>query len=151
LCSAIDALCGNDFAFYRRRATGSWLFRGGVLVRGGIMDAPSRSQEEIDRRAELAAAFLEKLPVRRECVFLTVVPWAATPRAETAAIAAAVGAQFVSPQTSGLQTLDGSHLDRPSAERWSAEFLHSAGDPIRRCVETAARASGAADRSASQP
>jgi hypothetical protein len=142
LCSAVAALCGDDFAFYRRRSTGSWIFQGGdVLVRGGIMDASANlDQKDIERRAALADAFFAELNVPRECVFFTVVPWAATPRAESAALAAAVGVQLFAPRTSGLQTLDGSHLDGPSAERWSAEFFEVAGDSIRRCVDGAARA-----------
>ena len=152
LCSAIDALCGDDFAFYRHRATGSWTFRGGdILVRGGIMDVPARDRGEVERRARLAEAFVAKLRVPRECVFFTVVPWAATPREENAVIAAAVGVPFLAPQSTGLQTLDGSHLDRPSAERWSTEFFAVAGDAIRRCVDADAHPADRAEPSSSQP
>jgi hypothetical protein len=34
----------------------------------------------------------------------------------------------------GLQTADGSHLDKPSAERFSRAFLQTASSKIRSCL-----------------
>ena len=43
------------------------------------------------------------------------------------AIAGALGMELIAPELDGLQTYDGSHLDRPSAERWSEAFFEAAG------------------------
>src|SRR5262249_8977289 len=86
-------------------------------------------------------AFLSHLPVSRDCVIMTVVPTvrtdasANTSSAETAAaVAQALGLPFVSPVVEGLNTFDGSHLDPPSAERWSKALLDAAAPRIRNCL-----------------
>ena len=44
--------------------------------------------------------------------------------------------KLVTPERSeGLQTIDGYHLDGPSAERWSQAFFKAAGPEIRSCLE----------------
>jgi hypothetical protein len=40
-----------------------------------------------------------------------------------------------------LQTIDGSHLDGPSAERWSRAFFQAAGPEIQSCIEKHGEAS----------
>jgi hypothetical protein len=51
------------------------------------------------------------------------------------AIAAGVGLPLIAPDLDGLNTSDGYHLDRPSAERWSKAFLEAEGPEIRSCLE----------------
>jgi hypothetical protein len=73
--------------------------------------------------------------VERRCVVLTLVPYGDTRRAEAEAIANALGIALVEPRLTGLRTVDGSHLDEPSAERWSTAFFEVAGPRIRACVK----------------
>ena len=137
LCGVVDALCGHDLSFFRKRDDGSWTFVGNdpSMEAGGIADAPATSPELLRKRIALAEAWLQTLPVQRRCVFFTAIPWAQTPQAEAAAIAEAVGVKLVVPRTQDLRTFDGSHLDGPSAERWSADFFAAAGSDLRACVE----------------
>jgi hypothetical protein len=51
------------------------------------------------------------------------------------AIANALGLSLIAPELPGLNTFDGSHLDRPSAERWSQAFLKEASPRIRDCLD----------------
>ena len=135
LCGAFSFLCGHEFAFYRTRGNGTWTFVGpDSLVHGSVADYPIKDEHEVRRHAENAQEFIAKLHVRKACVILTVVPWTATPRDEAQAIAEHLGVSFVAPASADLHTFDGSHLDHPSAERWSRKFFAAAGDQIRGCV-----------------
>ncbi|HKW11721.1 MAG TPA: hypothetical protein VJO33_15145, partial [Gemmatimonadaceae bacterium] len=82
--------------------------------------------------------FLSRIPVSQDCILLTVVPTtpalSSTDLGTAKAIANALGMRFVSPRLSGLVTYDRSHLERPSAERWSAAFLQEAEPYIQKCL-----------------
>jgi hypothetical protein len=135
VCSALPALCGSNTAVYRSAADGSWHLRGG----GGstplsVTDGKPGNFDRWPEYTRIAEAFVSKLPVARECVVFTIVPSVDTRRAEAESIAAALRLELIAPQVDGLRTFDGSHLDSPSAERWSAAFLDAAGDRIRRCL-----------------
>lgn len=135
VCRALPALCGNKLAFFRRRDNGVWHLKGSAPFESSMVgDGPPT---DIDRWAQftsIAKRFVERLPVDPECVILTIVPYDGTKRAEAREIAKALGLNLVEPDVSGLTTFDGSHLDSPSAERWSTAFFALAGDQIRRCV-----------------
>jgi hypothetical protein len=68
-------------------------------------------------------------------VILINVPHPATKTGNAEAIAAGVGLPLIAPNLDGLNTSDGYHLDRPSAERWSKAFLEAEGPEIRSCLE----------------
>ncbi len=87
--------------------------------------------------------FFPSFPIDRRCVLLTMVP--ADPATGAAysinsgtakAIASALGLSLVAPELAGLTTFDGSHLDRPSAERWSQAFFEQASPKIRDCLDS---------------
>ena len=70
----------------------------------------------------------------RECILFTLVPTGKTNFEIAEAVAAGLGKTLISPNPVGLLTFDGSHLDRPSAERWSEAFFQLAGPKIRNCL-----------------
>jgi hypothetical protein len=135
LCSTLPALCGNELAVYRTVGNGVW-FTSGVKPdeRVAVADGPPADAERWPEFVELANRFLGHLPVDRQCVVLTIVPYARTKRAEAQAIAKALGVPFIAPSVDGLTTFDGSHLDSRSASRWAAAFLDAAGPVIERCA-----------------
>jgi len=92
-------------------------------------------QAAAQNETEAAREFLSGLPVERDCVILTMIPYAGTKLGTANAIANALGMDLVIPQLDGLQTFDGSHLDQTSAERWSEAFLTAAGPRIRKCLD----------------
>ncbi|HEU5296761.1 MAG TPA: hypothetical protein VFU71_18410 [Burkholderiaceae bacterium] len=135
VCGALPALCGNAIGVYRTRTDGSWRRLGSAPFAGqSTSDGKPSNVERWDRYAALAEAFVERLPVDRGCVILTLVPTVQTKRDEALAIAAKLGLPLVSPQLDGLRTFDGSHLDEASATRWSNAFLQAAGPQLRHCV-----------------
>src|SRR5262249_10310295 len=134
--------CGNNFAIFRSRETGAYIYasrwRHGSPYRDS--SAPVSYDAVVDRgilkrNSAAAAEFLPRLPVRRECVILTMVPTVGTKIGNATALAMALGVDLVTPVVTGeLRTLDGSHLDPPSAERWSQAFFQAANPRIRSCL-----------------
>jgi hypothetical protein len=52
------------------------------------------------------------------------------------AIASGLGKTLIVPEhLNGLQTIEGVHLDHPSAERWSEGFFETASPEIQKCLE----------------
>ena len=148
-CTAIPAICGNHFAYFRLRDTGAWQYKGWDKIwtsrPKSVVYSPIDDHGPTRQQLAVGEKFLSQLPVDPRCVLLTLVPSAmpgATTKAEAAGIAAALGLDLVAPQLEGLQTFDGSHLDRPSAERWAGAFFEMAGSRIRACGAQATTVSG---------
>jgi hypothetical protein len=110
----------------------------GKVDNAPVADGPIVEPERWGFYAARAEQFVSSLPVPRTCVVLTVVPYPATKSAEAKAIADALGLELTIPKLDDLRTFDGSHLDRPSAERWSKAFFDLAGPRIQQCLTTAA-------------
>jgi hypothetical protein len=139
LCGSLPFMCGDSFAYLRRASDGHWRLDGRSQGDSRLIPGPTSEGPEGDRNrwpafVNLATQFVSELPVNRRCVFLTLVPYQGTRRAEAAAIAAALGLDLIQPPVTDLQTFDGSHLDEPSAERWSAAFFETAGAGIHQCT-----------------
>ena len=139
ICTSLPSVCGHEIAFFRSRATGAWQLRGtedfkAAAIAEATPDAEDRAHWE--RYAATGEQFVAHLRVDRRCVVLTLSPWGATKLAEARAIADALKLELIAPDVPGLRTLDGDHLDRVSAEKWSAAFFEAAGPRIRKCLLT---------------
>jgi hypothetical protein len=134
LCSQIRGICGNTQAFYRSTVTGAYTRSGGWINQSAISYSSSVDQNKVAEYRQRGAAFFASLPVNRQCVLLTLVPSTTTDVGTAKAVAGAFGLTLIAPQISGLTTFDGSHLDRPSADRWSRAFLDEAGPRIQQCL-----------------
>lgn len=136
ICGVLSAICGSHAAFFRRRDTGAWQLSGSDKFEPkAVADGSPSDQDRWAHYSTLGREFISNLPVDRRCVLLTIAPSAETRKAEAKAIAAALGFDLVESDIDGLQTFDGSHLDRPSAERWSKAFFQAAGPQIRSCLQ----------------
>lgn len=146
VCGTLRVLCGRAPALFRSRETGSYYLDlsgpGARAFRSSpVVYDHDVNQERIAQYTISARTFLSGLAIGRDCIILTRVP---TVRAnafvyassiETAgAVANALGLTLVAPELDGLNTFDGSHLDPPSAERWSKAFYEAAGPQIRKCL-----------------
>lgn len=152
LCGALPLLCGNEISFYRQRDTGAWRYDGsnGIVAQTVKDDSPDytggdpRLIAEVSANARSFEAFLDGLGVPRDCVVLTYVPSTENNRRLANAIAAAVGLDLIAPDGKGLHTIDGSHLDRESAQVFTTDFLALAGPRLAQCLDgTASQGPGA--------
>jgi hypothetical protein len=138
-CGEIPAVCADRYAIFRSRDTGAWKVSGADrFTSGPVSEIEVVNQDAVAGYAASGREFLSRLPAKRECVILTLVPTGAqssgTKAATAAAIAAALDMNLVAPVLDGLQTFDGIHLDPPSAERWSAAFFQMAAPQILKCL-----------------
>lgn len=118
-------VCGGVATMYRSRTDGRWIFRNSER----FADTLHRPLANADDRtlavtyAVNAERFLRLFPIERRCIVLTLVPDGIHSELIARDIASRVGATFIAPPLERLRSPDGSHLDRESAERWSAAFL----------------------------
>lgn len=135
VCGQEPRACGRAMAFYRQRETGAWRISGNAVGEPAPVDRERPLDEaRVAQMRARATEFVASLNARPGCVIFTYVPPRESDRATVSALAATVGAPFVSPQVEGLRTFDGSHLDRPSAERFTRAFLQEAGPLLSRCL-----------------
>jgi hypothetical protein len=143
ICSRIPGICGSKESFYRSIATGTY-----TRVGGGTRTTPVTYDANVDEKmladyTRRGNEFFSSLPTNRRCVLLTMVPANPLPGSDKTtssgtakAIANALGLSLIAPELPALTTFDGSHLDRPSAERWSQAFLEEASPRIRDCLDS---------------
>ncbi len=134
VCGKVAGFCGNSLAVFRARHTGVWQLSGTISADKAASVDPKLDAEMVAREIVSGRKFLDSLGVDPSCVIFTLVPTVDTPSATSAAIAAGLHVDFIAPEFKDLMTYDGSHLDRGSAERWSAAFFDAAGAKIRDCV-----------------
>jgi hypothetical protein len=134
VCKTIPRLCGSKGVTFRSRKTGAYDIQGQPLAIAPVAFDNSVSQDVVDRDTAAAIDFLKQF-THGKCVILTLVPRAETKIGNANAIAAALGMKLVTPEIEGLQTVDGQHLDRPSAQRWSQAFFQAAGPEIQSCLD----------------
>jgi hypothetical protein len=137
ICMKVPRICGNGLAVFRSRQTGMWYLETSRF-KGRERQASYDQQineREINDAIAIGRSFLSELPVKAECVILTVVPTVGTKLGVANAIASGLGKMLVVPQRlDGLQTFDGTHIDQASAERWSEAFFKTAGPQIQKCL-----------------
>jgi hypothetical protein len=136
ICGKFSRLCGSKFVIFRSRATGAYYTDGTAQQRTAPVSYDQVvDQSVVDSNTAAAVSFLSRF-ARDKCVILTDVPFVDTKIGNAKAIANRIGAKLVTPgPLEGLQTFDGHHLDRPSAERWSRAFFAAADHEIRSCLE----------------
>ncbi len=134
VCGAAAAICGHEIAFFRSRNTGSFSGSPGPPRRMPVSAAAGRDDAPVEEQVANAIAFLSHVPVSRGCVILTLVPSTKTNYNLASGIAAQMRAPFIAPNIANLYTVDGSHLDADSAQRWATAFLRAAGPRIQQCL-----------------
>jgi hypothetical protein len=138
ICKTFAVLCGVKPVTYRSRETGAFTKRTseGYLTPAPVSYDQVIDQEVVDSYTVAAIDFLSLLPVDRRCIILTNVPTVKTKIGIVKSVATNLGINLLTPELpEGLRTYDGSHLNQPSAQRWSQAFFEAAGSKIRSCLE----------------
>lgn len=133
-CASFPAICGNAVAYFRSPTIGAWVVTGHGFTSAPVSYDRGIDQSIVEAYSTLGSEFLSRLPVRRECAILTMVPTVNTSIGTAKAIASAIGQSLIAPELDGLSTFDESHLDPESAERWSNAFIEAAGPQIQKCL-----------------
>jgi hypothetical protein len=137
ICGTFPKLCGQRFVIFRSRENGAYYriaHEEPVLPENGVSYDPTVDQAAVKDSTALAINFLKEFGDGK-CVILTDVPYPKTQIGNSQAIAAGAGLPLIAPNVDGLNTSDGYHLDRLSADRWSKAFFEAAGPEIRSCLE----------------
>lgn len=125
---------GSAETLYRARSNGHWLtdyYRPNLRIPVSESDALLNT---VDESVEAANVFIDGLGLNRDCVILTLTPRTDTPVAFATEISDRLEMPLITPALSGLVTIDHSHLDSDSAERWSTAFLAEFDQHLDRCV-----------------
>ena len=139
MCGKLPMICGGGVVVFRSRQTGTFNMPHTSKFKG--LARQVSYDQQMDEKAVVEAiaigrVFLADLPVKPECVMLTVSPTVGTKLRVANAIASGLGKTLlVHEQLEGLQTIEGVHLDHPSAERWSEVFFETASPEIHKCLE----------------
>lgn len=141
VCKFMDSLCPGKYAsLYRERSTGQWIWHTYAppeLV-GPPVDSPKKTTREADvseSEVSVARNLISAAGVKAECVVLTQVPNAAFDVSSyVRRMGSRIGAPVALPLVESLATVDGSHLNLASAERWSTSFFHEASGIMEKCL-----------------
>jgi hypothetical protein len=136
VCKTIPAICGDSYVVFRSRETGTYNVNPGKFKIKPVSYNPFVDQKKVKTEIASANDFLSHLPVKSECIILTMVPAVETNLESAKAVASALGLDLLAPEPLGLQTMDESHLDKRSAERWSNAFFQMAGARILKCLNS---------------
>ena len=91
-CMKLAAICGRAFAVFRSRQTGMWYTSPVSMSHGRPVSYDEQIDErKIDEAITIGRIFLSELPVKPECVILTVVPTVGTKLAQQMRLQAVLG------------------------------------------------------------
>lgn len=139
LCN-FPLVCQHNPSIYRSVSDGMWITQGVFYDAPSLMlesepQPPKKLSEVKEDDERIARSFFQSAGVEPSCVVLTAQPNAFTDADEYAAeIGRRLGTHVSIPRLSQMATIDHSHLDPASAERWSAAVLEESLPWIEKCV-----------------
>jgi hypothetical protein len=140
ICSLPRLCMKSEKSLYRAESDGTWIWQNNWLP--GALAHPikaekltSLSDDELSRAKTIGFEFLGKVGVPSECVILTGVP---TSIIDSEALASEIGKalnlQVVLAHLNDLNTLDETHLNADSAERWASVFIANVAPVLAACL-----------------
>jgi hypothetical protein len=129
----------SEPAIFRSAIDGQWNWIGPYIAEHAIPIDRSVQKtipsEEFQIAKGIGEKFIREIGLNRRCVVITGVPNSdldSTGIAER--LAGALGTSSIFPSMDGLMTLDGSHLNLESAERWSSQFVEALTPILKDCI-----------------
>lgn len=125
---------GSGETLYRSKKNGHWLTD---YYRENQQHPVTESDDLLDTidAATIAAnEFIDSINIKRECVILTLSPRTGTPIAFAKKLASRLQLPLLLPEVGNLVTIDHSHLDEQSAQRWSAAFVEQFDQYAKQCL-----------------
>lgn len=127
---------GTEETLYRRIEDGHWdvrYFRKNKRIPTAIDDQQNLGVTLAEAK-KVAEHFIQILGINKQCVIITVTPRTQTPLAFAKQLAENLEVTGIFPKLENLLTVDDSHLDPPSALRWSAAVLDEAEPILESCT-----------------
>jgi len=127
--------CGNKPTLYRARSNGTWdvrYYRDDQHI--PVVYSDTQLMDSLEKTTLAAESFIANTGINRDCIVLTATPQNPTPVGFTQSLAQELGVTYIFPELEDLWTIDASHMDPPSAERWSAAFMQELAPHIARCA-----------------
>jgi hypothetical protein len=139
LCDRVPNLCGYEYTYVRTVENGHWRYE----ERESPERPPTPAKPVVNKTGTdvaklavytpIAESFVADLRARNACVLFINVPNSSVSDATAEALAAAVDVPFITSESEGLTTYDGSHLDTQSAERWTSAVMPLLAVELSRC------------------
>jgi hypothetical protein len=133
------AICGTTFNTFRVLDTGRLIVDYQQIHKKPMPRIPPKFDSEVSPNVKisvtsLAEDFLNKHKIEATCTIMFATPNSFGNQLLAKDVAEGVGANFVNVDVPNIATVDGGHMARDDAERWSAEFWKAADPIIRRCL-----------------
>ena len=120
----------QTFLVFRSPSTGAWHVEAGKGQPSPVDSEPPEETVVPDRHLKVAREFQKTVNGWGGRVILTYVPTVVDNRWRAEVLAEHLGVPLIAPQPADLTTSDGSHLDEPSARRFSAALFAELNDVI---------------------
>ncbi|WP_213770074.1 hypothetical protein [Bradyrhizobium sp. dw_78] len=142
ICSQLPFVCSETLqTLWRKRETGEWMWRDTFAEANRSLPinpaarSPAPDESAMQDYEKAAQLFIGSLGLPRHCIILTAIPNSLT---TDEPIADRLGARLqlpvIIPHVNDLATIDNSHLNGPSADRWSDAFLRESAPALDRCL-----------------
>ena len=126
-------------SIFRSRRTGAWDWIGHYVEDKSVpIDAAKQRPTlpaALSDAVTIGNRMLDGIGISRNCVVFTGIPNEDVDAPAVAAkLAASLKTKLIVPPIDGLKTIDGSHLNREGAERWSSKFLDELTPVLNACL-----------------
>ena len=149
-CMKWPSLCGQNFAYFKSRVDGHWIFpdpdarpllgRGSVpndRTRILIEPAPDELLSLYPQYLKAAQSFISKIDLPRHCIVITHVPGPDSMPGLAQFLTRSLGVTLVEPKLPPLATFDGTHLTPSSSRQWTQAFLRELEPVLQSCIPNA--------------
>jgi len=146
-CNALAWACGHNFAYFRSRLDGHWIFPSPSpafwIGRNSVPNDDHRfpTAEKVDELVPLYPKYLanakrlvDKLNIPPRCIVITHVPADYELSGMASYIGKQLGLTVIQPQVSDLYTFDHAHLTPESSTHWTLAFLEQLEPVLHDCV-----------------
>jgi hypothetical protein len=139
LCAVPSVCPETEPSIFRSTRDGQWNWIGPYIAEKAVpIDQTAQktiTREEFETAKNMGERFLQEIGLNRRCVVLTGTPNSDLDSTGIAkALAAELGTSSIFPPMDGLSTLEDSHLNLASAERWSRLFAQALTPILKDCA-----------------
>ncbi len=146
-CAKLPSLCGQNFAYFRSRIDGHWVFPDPeatpLLGRDSVPNDRTRIPADLNPNEVLALypeylkaaqTLISNIDLPHRCIVITHVPSQNSMQGLAQFLAESLGVTLIEPQLPGLTTFDRWHLTPSSSRQWTQAFLRELEPVLQSCI-----------------